>query len=112
MDRSDKSFIVPGAGGGGSGRAIARRFAREGARVVVCDVNDEGGRETLRLIESEGGRGAFLNADIGVEDEVRRLLAFAESTFGSLDVLVNNASAPYHPDAPFEYWNETIQVDL
>lgn len=112
MDLKDKAVIVTGSGGGGSGRAIACRFAHEGARVVVCDVNEEGGRETLRLIESEGGRAAFLKADVGVEDEVRRLLAFAESTFGGLDVLVNNASAPYHPDAPFDYWNETIQVDL
>jgi NAD(P)-dependent dehydrogenase (short-subunit alcohol dehydrogenase family) len=112
MDLKNKVVIVTGSGGGGSGRAIARRFAREGSLVVVTDVNEPGGNETVRLIDEENGRAAFFAADIGVEEHVRHLLGFAESTYGGVDVLINNASAPYHPDAPLEYWFETIQVDL
>src|SRR5216683_5939016 len=107
-----KIAIITGSGGGGSGRAIARRFAREVASVVVTDIDDAGGRETVRLIQAEGGRASFFRADLGAQQQVRELLAFAEETYGGLDILVNNASFPYHPEAPFEYWIETIEVDL
>jgi NAD(P)-dependent dehydrogenase (short-subunit alcohol dehydrogenase family) len=76
-----KVAIVTGSGGGGTGRATARRFAREGALIVVNDVSESGGRETAELIENEGGRAAFFRADIGNETEVRALIAFAESTY-------------------------------
>ena len=108
----NKVAIVTGAGGGGSGRAIARRFARDGASVVVSDIDDLGGSETVRLIEQEGGRAAFFHADVGIEKDVRDLIAFAEKTYGGVDILVNDASAGYHPETPFEHWLETVQVDL
>jgi NAD(P)-dependent dehydrogenase (short-subunit alcohol dehydrogenase family) len=112
MNLKGKAAIVTGSGGGGSGRAIAQRFAREGASVVVSDLDTAGGNETVRLIEAEGGCARFFRADVAVEAEVRKLIAFSEQTFGGLDIIVNNASAPYHPDAPFEHWFETVQVDL
>jgi len=112
MNVRDKVAIVTGSGGLGSGRAEARRLAREGAMVVVSDVNDEGGRETVRLIETEGGRAAFQRADMGVDAEVRSLVEFAIETFGGLDILINNASAPYRLDQPLEWWFEPVQVDL
>lgn len=108
----NKAAVVTGAGGAGCGRAIARRLAREGAAVAVCDIDEAGSRETLRLIEAEGGRAAFFPASVAVEAQVRHLIAFCEKKFGGLDILVNNASAEYHPDAPFDYWRETIEVDL
>jgi NAD(P)-dependent dehydrogenase (short-subunit alcohol dehydrogenase family) len=94
MKLKGKVAIVTGSGGGGTGRATARRFAREGASVIVNDVNDAGGRETVALIESEGGRATFCHADIKIESDIQALIAFATSTFGGLDVLVNNASSP------------------
>src|SRR5262245_43316840 len=112
MDLIGKVAIVTGAGGGGSGRAVARRLARDGAAVIVSDVNEPGGWDTLRLIEAEGGRASFFRADVGVEAEVHALVAFAEKTCGGLDVLVNNASAPYRPESPLGHWVETVQVDL
>jgi len=87
MELKDKVVIVTGAGGIGSGRAIARRFAREGAAVVVSDIDDEGGRETVARIESESGYAAFFHADVRVENQVSGLVEFAEKTFGGLDVL-------------------------
>ncbi|MBI3839062.1 MAG: SDR family oxidoreductase [Planctomycetia bacterium] len=112
MDITGKVAIVTGAGGGGSGRAIARRMARDGAAVVVCDVSEPGGRETVGLIETQGGRAAFLPADLGVEADIRALFAFAETIYGGVDILVNNASAPYGPQGPLCGWFDAMQVDL
>jgi NAD(P)-dependent dehydrogenase (short-subunit alcohol dehydrogenase family) len=112
MEIKDKVVIVTGAGGSGCGRAIARRFAREGAAVVVSDIQDEGGRETVAQIESDGGRAAFLHADVRFEQQVRDLIEFAEKAFGGLGILVNNASGPFRPEEPLEYWTDTVQTDL
>jgi NAD(P)-dependent dehydrogenase (short-subunit alcohol dehydrogenase family) len=87
-------------------------MAREGASVVVNDIDERGGWETVELILKEGGRASFLNADVGVESEARGLVAFAENTYEGLDVLVNNASAPYRPADPLGHWFEAVQVDL
>jgi NAD(P)-dependent dehydrogenase (short-subunit alcohol dehydrogenase family) len=112
MTLQAKTDIVNGSGGLGSGRAIARRLSREGAAVVVSDIDEPGGRHTVELIQAEGGRAAFLRADVGMESDVRALIAFAENTYGGLDILINNVSAPYRPAAPLEHWEETIRVDL
>src|SRR5215469_1414943 len=112
MELAGKVIVVTGSGGSGCGRAIARRFAREGAAVVVSDVDEGGGCETVRLIAGENGRAAFCRADVRSEQEVRELIAFAEREFGGLDILVNNASGPFHPDEPLEYWSETVATDL
>lgn len=112
MEVKSKVVVVTGAGGTGSGRAIARRFAAEGASVMVSDTNEPGARETVRQIEMAGGQAAFCRADVRFEDQVRRLIGFAEETFGPLAVLVNNASAPFHPDAPLDHWLETVETDF
>jgi NAD(P)-dependent dehydrogenase (short-subunit alcohol dehydrogenase family) len=110
MDIMGKVAIVTGAGGGGSGRAIARRLARDGSSVVVSDIDEGGGRETLRLIEAEAGRAAFFRADVGDETEVRALTSFAEKTYGGLDIMVNNAG-PYCPEF-LGHWIETVKANL
>jgi NAD(P)-dependent dehydrogenase (short-subunit alcohol dehydrogenase family) len=74
VNLNGKVAIVTGSGGKGTGRATARWFAREGAAVVVGDVNDAGGRHTVALIEAEGGRGAFRHTDMRAEAEVRALV--------------------------------------
>lgn len=112
MELRGKVAVVTGAGGNGSGRAIARRFARAGAAVVINDIDDSGARETVRQIEAAGGRCAFHPADVRNQRQVRALIAFAEETFGGLAVLVNNASAPFHPDEPLEHWFETVETDF
>jgi NAD(P)-dependent dehydrogenase (short-subunit alcohol dehydrogenase family) len=89
-----KVAIITGSGGRGTGRATARRFAAEGASVVVNDINEAGGRETVALIDEADGLAAFCGADVRSESDIRELVAFAEATFGGLDVLVNNASSP------------------
>jgi NAD(P)-dependent dehydrogenase (short-subunit alcohol dehydrogenase family) len=112
MVLTDKVAIVTGSGGPGCGRAVARRLARDGCAVVVSDIKDTGAAETLRLIEADGGRAALQHANVRVESEVETLIAFAERTFGGLDIVVNNASAPYRPGEPMEHWTEILEADL
>ena len=106
------SVIVTGAGGTGCGRAIALRFARDGAPIVVSDINEDGGRETVALIARQGGRAAFFRADVRDADQARDLITFGERAFGRVGVLVNNASAPFHPDEPLEHWADLVGTDL
>jgi NAD(P)-dependent dehydrogenase (short-subunit alcohol dehydrogenase family) len=101
----------PRSGGTGCGRAIAARFAAAGDAVVVCDINEAGGCETVRLIEQAGGRAAFFRADVRRESEVHELVSFAEATFGGLHVLINNASAPRGSDK-LEDWADALETDL
>lgn len=114
MQLASKVAVVTGAGGRGCGRAIAWRLAREGASVVVSDLRESAGLETVERIHAETGdpcRAAFFRADVGSQAAVRELFAFAETTYGGVDFLVNNAS---HPEAggPLEGWFDTLQVDL
>lgn len=111
MEVANTVAIVTGAGGGGQGRAVALRLAREGGSVVVSDIDETGGNETLRRIRDAGGKAAFLRADAGNEADLRALIAFAESEFGGLDILVNNAG-PYFPGERLERWDETVRTNL
>ena len=85
-----RTVIVTGAGSG-FGEAIATRFAREGARVVVADVNEESGRRVASAIAAEGGTARFVRTDVSRSAEVKAMIDLALSAFGGLDVLVNNA---------------------
>lgn len=111
---SGKTALVTGAGSG-IGEAIAVRLAREGAAVVVADIDDGGGCYTVRQIERAGGRAAFARADVASESDVERIVAFAEERFGGLDLLVNNAGFAYdeaYPQSPPERWRRVLDVCL
>jgi NAD(P)-dependent dehydrogenase (short-subunit alcohol dehydrogenase family) len=104
--------LVTGAGGVGCGRAIARRLAKKGARVVVCDLDELGAHETARLIEKDGGRATACACDVRIAEQVAETVAFAARELGGLDCLVNDASAPFRPNAPLDFWSDTIATDL
>jgi len=115
MDLQHRVAIVTGGGGAGTGRAISRRLAAGGAAVVVADVDEAGGRETARQVESAGGRAAFVRADVTAEPDVRAMVACAEDMFGGLDVLVNSAGGtpdPHFPDADAGHWGATLDLNL
>ncbi len=86
----DKVAVVTGAGSG-FGEAMARLFAREGARVVVADINDNAGRTVADSIAQDGGAATYSHADVTRRDQVAAMLQAATGTYGRLDILVNNA---------------------
>lgn len=79
--------------------------------MVVSDINEAGGRETVRIVEDAGGHAAFFRADVRRAAETRELMSFAETTFGGLHVLINNASAPHGGDN-LDEWEDALETDL
>jgi NAD(P)-dependent dehydrogenase (short-subunit alcohol dehydrogenase family) len=107
-----KVAIVTGAGGSGCGRAIACRFAREAASIVIADIRETGMRDTASAIEAEGGQASIFPTDVGNEAEVRALFAFAENTYGGVDVVLNDASGAVFPEKTLDDWFANLRVDL
>ena len=117
MRLSGKAAIVTGSAAG-LGRAVAMRFAREGAKVVVADTNVQGGTAVVEQIRKCGGSAIFVRADIAEECEVTALLESASAKFGRIDVLYNNAAVLLHDrdarahELSLEAWDQTMNVNL
>ena len=86
----DRSVIVTGAGSG-FGEATAKRFAAEGAKVVVSDIDQQSAHRVVENIVKEGGTAISVDCDVSEESQVERLIHQAVSNHGSVDVMVNNA---------------------
>src|SRR2546427_2879937 len=110
MRLEDKVAIITGAGQG-IGEAYARRFAHEGAKVVVADVNAEKGAAVARAI---GGAAVFERVDVANEEDTRRLARAVAERFGRVDVLLNNAAIFYgidNQDTSFAYLRKIFDVN-
>ncbi|MDD5017555.1 MAG: SDR family NAD(P)-dependent oxidoreductase [Eubacteriales bacterium] len=88
-----KVAIITGSGSG-FGRDTAELFAKEGAKVVVADMNREGGEKTVNKIKEAGNEASFVQVDIRNIDECQTMVDFAVDTYGALDVLYCNAGIP------------------
>ena len=97
MRLRDKVALITGAGSG-IGRETSLLFAAEGAAVVVVDVVDEGAQQTVDQVTAAGGRAVHVHADVSKADDCERMVAVAESSFGKLDVLFNNAGVMHGKD--------------
>ena len=111
----DKVCIITGTGGG-MGRAAAILFAKQGARVVGCDINADNAAATLDTVRSAGGRMVSLQpCDMSVRADVDRLMELALRSYGRIDVLYNNASMAYFawlPDMSYDMWSRTLREEL
>jgi NAD(P)-dependent dehydrogenase (short-subunit alcohol dehydrogenase family) len=115
MQLKDKVAIVTGAGSG-IGRSVALIYAAEGAKVVVSDINEVEGLETVSLIRQSGGDAVFFKADVSSPTDNEALVEAAVGTYGALHIACNNAgiggaSAPVG-EYPIEAWDKVIAINL
>lgn len=115
MTFQGKVALITGAGSG-IGRATALAFGAAGATVVVSDVNETGGQETVALVAQAGGDALFVGADVSRPDEVAALVAETVRHFGRLDIAVNNAGIggawARTADYPLAEWERVLAVNL
>jgi NAD(P)-dependent dehydrogenase (short-subunit alcohol dehydrogenase family) len=110
----DKVAVITGSGMG-LGQAMALLFSREGAKIVVIDINTEAGEETVDAIRVEGGDAIFVRADVSKGNDAERMIAAAVDSYGNVDVLVNNAGVQVEknvPDTTEEEWDYVLGVNL
>lgn len=112
---TNKVALVTGASSG-IGRAIALMWAREGAKVVVSDVNAQAGEETAALVRAAGGDAIFVAADVGKPADCEALVHRTVAHYGRLDVACNNAGigGPQAPtaDYPLDGWDQVLNINL
>ena len=110
-----KVSLITG-GGSGIGKASALAFAREGSKVVVADVNVDGGEQTVRLIQDTGGEATFVRADVSISSDVSDMVSHAVQTYNRLDCAFNNAGVSGGPGRVHEYteenWSRVLNINL
>lgn len=111
----DKVVIITGAASG-IGEATALLFGKEGAKVVVSDINIESGEEVVKRIDKAGGTASFFKADVASAAENKALVDYAVKTYGKLDIAVNNAGIGGEANKiaamSLEGWHRVIDVNL
>lgn len=111
----NKIAIVTG-GGSGIGQTCALTFAGAGAKVVVADVQAEGGNETVALINGTGGEATFIETDVAVAKDVEALISRTVATYGGLDIAYNNAGieppVAKMADIVEEDWDKVISINM
>jgi NAD(P)-dependent dehydrogenase (short-subunit alcohol dehydrogenase family) len=113
---TDKVALVTG-GASGIGRATALTFAREGAKLVIADMHEEGGQQTVHMIRKNGGDATFVQADVSRATEVEAMVSATVGTYGRLDCAHNNAGIGSRPrvrlhELSEEGWDQVMSINL
>ena len=115
MKLDGKTALVTGAGSG-MGEAIAELFAKEGAKVVVADINEEAVEKVVETIKADGGQAHGVVANVARQEDIDNMIKETVDTFGSLDILVNNAGIMdnFVPvgEVTDELWDRVMAVNL
>jgi len=112
----DKVCIITG-GASGMGGVASRLFAKEGAKIILADIVEASGEETLKAVKSDGGQAIYVKADVSKEADCKRTVAEAVKAFGGVDVLYNNAGIfPQDDhsviDTPEDVWRKVLDINL
>lgn len=114
MRLAGKAAVVTG-GASGIGKATAWLFAKEGAKVVVADIADEKGQQTVEEIRSSGGEATFIHSDVTKMADVKSMVQKTTESFGKLDILFNNAGMPSGTpvvDLEEDEWDRVVNLNL
>jgi NAD(P)-dependent dehydrogenase (short-subunit alcohol dehydrogenase family) len=117
MGKLDGKVIIVTGAGQGTGRGMAIALAKEGAKVVVSDINDNTGKAVAEEIRKLNKQAIFLKCDVGVEKEVKQMVDQAAKEFGPIDVMINNAQTLFTDYDPIENfpesrWDRTYQTGI
>ncbi len=111
----DKTVIITGSASG-IGKATAELFARNGANLVISDIQEAPGKATTENIKSAGGKASFFKVDVARPEEMEALVNFAVNTYGKLDIAINNAGIAGElngvADMSIEGWQKIIGINL
>jgi NAD(P)-dependent dehydrogenase (short-subunit alcohol dehydrogenase family) len=115
MRLQNKVALITGASSG-IGRETALLFASEGAKVVCVDINDDGGKETVTMIQEQNGKAIYIHADVSKAADCEQMVSAAEESFGKLNVLFNNAGIMHSSDddavnTDEDVWDLTMRIN-
>ena len=114
MNLQNRSVVITGSGSG-IGRACALGFAKEGASIVIADIQPDAAEETVRQITAAGGKAFACQVDVSKPDSVTALVNKTIKQYGKIDVLINNAGIQVNKtiaDTSFEEWNTQMSVNV
>ena len=114
--RFNNRVVIVTGGGSGIGHATALAFAKEGAKVVVADVDDNRGKETVKMIKDKNREAVFIKTDVSKPTDVENMVKMAVETYGRIDILFNNAGIAGYPvrlaELSVEDWDRVIDINL